>query len=189
LIVKSLLCAPHDHDRARRFLAGVAACDIGKHEQTRHGFGGIHIGVEQRLPCEWPQFHGLLESLDPELPENVAITAIDGEERRKAVRPLPQCSRHIVVMLRHQREHLVHMSQVVKDGMLFAIHLAPHHRQPFARRDQLGTDKNASDKAVQFLEQHYLFAKGKQFLFKLLETARRVRHGYSSSTAAVHRPG
>jgi hypothetical protein len=68
------------------------------------------------------------------------------------------------------------MSQVIEYGVVAAIRLAPHHWQPFTRRDHFGANENASDKAIQLLKQHYLLAKGEKFLFKLLQTEALAFH-------------
>ena len=68
--------------------AFVASRDIGEDEQTRHGLGGFHVGVEQRPPCGGPQLYGLFEPFDPEFPQNVAIAIVDGEERCITLRHL-----------------------------------------------------------------------------------------------------
>jgi hypothetical protein len=75
-------------------------------------------------------------------------------------------------------QHFVCMGKVIEHGVVFAIRLAPHHRQPFTRWDRLGANKNASDKAIQFLKQHYLLAKGEKFIFELLETVGGNWHGH-----------
>jgi hypothetical protein len=77
------------------------------------------------------------------------------------------------------------MSEVIENRIVFAFRPAPHHRQPLTGRDYLGADKNPCKKAIQFFEQHHLFAKGKKLLFKVIETLRRVRHESSIRSAIV----
>jgi hypothetical protein len=80
---------------------------------------------------------------------------------------------------------IVHVSNSIEDGRGLVVGLAPHNGQPFARRDNFRTNENASDKAVQFLQQHRLFAKGEEFFLKLLEMARPFAHEASMSRGAV----
>src|SRR6202042_2903893 len=78
------------------------------------------------------------------------------------------------------------MVEAVEGGFVLPL-ASPDDRQPFARFDQFGAYKEASDEAIEFLQQHRIVAESQKLIFKLLEIARRFRHGVSISPAAVRR--
>ena len=98
---------------------------------------------------------------------------------------LHQRSRDIVVMFHDETENALDMVKVFEDWLLICAVSVPDDWKPIAGLDQLGTDQQAGDEAVNFFEQHRLLAKGKQCLVKLLDATRQAGHGHSSSMAAV----
>src|SRR6202042_3485666 len=52
----------------------------------------------------------------------------------------------------------VQMVDAIEGGVVSFL-ASPDHRQPFARFDQFGADKEARDEAIKFLQQHRIIAK------------------------------
>src|ERR1700729_445436 len=166
--------------------AGVAAVDIGECEKAGHRLCRLVVSGKELLPSRRPQFDCLLEASNPALPEDLVMPLVDSEQRGVAIGSLDQCPCDIVVMLHHEAEDSVQMVEAVEGGFVFPL-ASPDDRQPFARFDQFGAYKEASDEAIEFLQQHRIIAESQKLMFKLLEIAGRFRHGLSISTAAVRR--
>ena len=58
--------------------------DVGEQQHSAHRRRRIDIGVEQLLPGCRAQRDGLLEALDPKLPEDITVAGVDGEQRAVA---------------------------------------------------------------------------------------------------------
>jgi hypothetical protein len=69
------------------------------------------------LPSRRAQLDGLLEALDPKLPEDVAVAFVDGEQRTLVVRAFHQRVCDSVVVLHDDAEVPVDMVKAVKGGL------------------------------------------------------------------------
>ena len=100
--------------------ARVAAGDIGEREEAGYGLRRLVVSGKEILPSRRPQFDGLLEASNPDLPEDLIVPLVHGEPRAVAIGPLDQCPRDIVVMLHHEAEHPVQMVEAV-DSAAFGM--------------------------------------------------------------------
>ena len=82
--------------------ARIAAVDVGERKEAGHRQGGFPIRDEESLPGGWPQLDSLLEAGDPELPKDIVVSLVDGEERTVPIGALDQCPGDIVVVVHHE---------------------------------------------------------------------------------------
>ena len=84
------------------------------------------------------------------------MSRIDIEQRFIVPGSALKVSRDGVVALHNQPDQLLHLFGIFEDGRRVLVHAGPYHWQPFAGHDQIRTDKDAGEKAIELGEQHRL---------------------------------
>lgn len=98
--------------------------DVDEEQHSAHSRRRIDVGVEQFVPGCRAWRNGLLEVLDPKLPEDIDIAGVDREQRTVALGAVHQRPRDAVVVLHNETENPVGMFKVLEDRLL--IRAAPY---------------------------------------------------------------